>query len=632
MLKWQNRLLFIIALIVLTVSPTLKLRADEHVSIELSDSERGKKHVHRVVRGENLSTILKKYGVSLKNVLKSNRWLRNTPLTLSIDDKVTILTKDMNKVSHRDIDIEIKVYMEVNGYTKSSGDIITSLDKEQDNTQKDTISNEEVERLKELATYQKDYIYSPQSDFSDREGVNIKVAILMPFYDEKRGEDNEFASFYKGALIALDQLKRINGISTTVSLIDTGERLVGVDTLITYNLLDGYDIIVGPVYQDQFDMVANYFKDSETVVISPLSPITSVGDNIFQVSPIADTRYDKLADFVKDKNVIMYKTYEDDPEFYDMATDLVDSSAYKSYIIHQDSMENVDYVLFKQWGEEKFLGTMTGLIRHRANITDSTLIEIEFLQREDIDTLTNDTTILDTTLIMPDSLMTDSLMVADSLSADSVEADTMMYYRIKFISKDSTQYTDSDSSINIGSVIDDIPLRAMTFISNTDELLLNALDRKRENVIIVSANNHSDIELILSKVAGLRRRFNVKVLGSPEFARVEGEKRRDYFSSDTHYITSYHTDRFSSKNKAFETEYVDAFGEIPTLFSYRAYDVVSLFVMLVADMGSEYSSVVDNQLFVPMRAGYRFINKDGRFVNTEWMFVRYMPNYKIDVN
>ncbi len=605
------------------------------VDSEVSEYSTSRKRItHVVIKGEGLTSILKRYGVSLSSVLKSNRWLRGSDLSLKIGDEIVILRKDMNKATALQIDREIRLYGE--SYRKNEGKEISSV-----------ASKElKLESKPEVITPPKDYIESPViRNKEERNQGDVKVAILLPLYVDLGVEDAEFASFYKGALIALEELKA-QGVSTTIDVIDTGNGIQKIDSLISNRvLLNGYHLVIGPVYPQQFTAIAHHLRNRNVALISPLTPTNIEGDNIFQVSQHPPARYDKLEGMLDGKNVIMYRTEDDDTAFFSKM-DLYSELAERTFVINKDSVENVEYVLSHEAGKPKFLGTLNELIRFRAGITDSTEIRIEIIEVPIVDSLAMDSLAMDS--LSMDSLMVESeeidTFASDSLATDSLTTDSLAtdsvavnyIYRIRYINPhaDSLQNDTmaiSDTTNYINEVVEDIPLYSMEFISHPDLLMEHAMRRDIPNVVVVGAKESSDIERIMSKISILNNNFDVTVIGSSEFARISDEKRRDFFVNDTRFITGYHSDRFNKKSLSFETKYVDTYGELPSLFSYRAYDVVSIFVSLISDMDSNFMEIMDGQLLNPMRAGYRFVKVDGKYVNVEWMLVRYLPDYTVEI-
>ncbi len=122
-----------------------------------------------------------------------------------------------------------------------------------------------------------------------------KIALLMPYRLDKIKLDSAFINrhikpynsftnkvldFHSGALIALDSIKEL-GISTQLDVFDT-KLLKDNITSIIENKFDDYDAVIGPLTQDNFDHASFLLERSNTPIISPLFPVKTYRNNVFQ--------------------------------------------------------------------------------------------------------------------------------------------------------------------------------------------------------------------------------------------------------------------------------------------------------------------------------------------------------------
>lgn len=450
--------------------------------------------LHTVQKGETVSSILKNYNLSLDKFLKSNKQLNGTNLTLSLGQQLVINKKDIGTATDPEIAHQIKVYLQSIGAPLTT-DVVPELPAKK---------VQKAELLRELTTVDKyDDTPRPYGKLLPWKH-EIRVTLLLPLTKKDGTEDKEFEAFYKGAVLAMSQLKS-DGISLEVDVFDTGHSVESVNHLINEGVLRSRNIVIGPVYNDQFSAVANYLRGKGTLLVSPLAVIDAVGENVFQLSPSQETRYDKLNGFFKGKNVLFFATASDDKSF------------------DADIKKYTD------------MGATTQIVR--GNVTEEALKE---------------------------------------------------YF------------------------VTDIP-----------------------NVVVVSAKSKSDIESVLSRIATVKKtlssNYRIAVVGSPEFSKIEERKREDFFKSNTYYTTSYHQDRLDENSLGFEKQYVDMFGEYPNLFSYRAYDAVTLFLSVMYESGEDFYANINDQIMRLLQVDYRFMPKEGRNINTQWMLVNYKPDYTITI-
>lgn len=165
---------------------------------------------------------------------------------------------------------------------------------------------------------------------------SITVALLLPFFTKEFIEVQEFENdtslikdeyyyeackrkasigvnfieFYEGILLAVDSLKNsVNSIKVIVK--DTERDTNKVKRIINELKLFNPDIIIGPVFPENVELVANFARENQIVVVSPLSTRNDLIENnpfIIQVIPSWKTELDAWADHISqyyDKNIIL---------------------------------------------------------------------------------------------------------------------------------------------------------------------------------------------------------------------------------------------------------------------------------------------------------------------------------------
>jgi hypothetical protein len=131
-----------------------------------------------------------------------------------------------------------------------------------------------------------------------REGVSLKVALLLPFrvseYDTVAADEifdnsrlaNYVTDFYMGAELAIDSL-RSQGVPIELNVYDTERNSSKIRTVLEENDLDLNDVIIGPLYSEEALVVAN---EVETPLVFP---VYSKNQSNFKSSKIIKTAPDK---------------------------------------------------------------------------------------------------------------------------------------------------------------------------------------------------------------------------------------------------------------------------------------------------------------------------------------------------
>lgn len=161
-----------------------------------------------------------------------------------------------------------------------------------------------------------------------------EVGVLLPFYvlenkemEEKRNaaQDPEMyprslpgIEFYTGLKYALDSLVS-DSFRVTLKVYDTENDTVKVGKLISGGELDHLDMIIGPFYPDNFEMVARFVQDKDIKLISPVPQSNKVllgNGNVVKVatSRVIQTRLAAafVVDSFMDENILVIRTKKDE--------------------------------------------------------------------------------------------------------------------------------------------------------------------------------------------------------------------------------------------------------------------------------------------------------------------------------
>jgi LysM repeat protein/ABC-type branched-subunit amino acid transport system substrate-binding protein len=161
----------------------------------------------------------------------------------------------------------------------------------------------------------------PSSD----DQANYNVALLLPFFSQMINEEigtpsdtiseegtyipsqrqqglrgKSFAEFYEGFLLAVDSMKN-TGFSVNMHIYDTERDSVKTKKIVRDLSLIRPDLVIGPVWSEEVQIVGRLAKYSDFNLVSPLSSRTSLaGQNnrIIQVIPSREAECRSLANFI----------------------------------------------------------------------------------------------------------------------------------------------------------------------------------------------------------------------------------------------------------------------------------------------------------------------------------------------
>ena len=307
-----------------------------------------KKYVqYKVKEGETIGEIAKKLDMKTKDLLRLNPDVSRKPeanTVIIVPNKNTVKTtgetinKEESKLSKiKDDAKEGAVSSIVSEKEKQRNLLIAELEKEFKihevkkgdtfysltrfyNVSKDELTslNPELSEGLKLGQFIKimpieDVLEEENLLYKDEieEGISIKAAIMLPFraselesrsaneiFDNSR-LSNIVTDFYLGAEIAIDSLRK-QGVKLNIDVFDTGRNSTQLKTIIADNNLKDNDVIIGPLYSEEVQYLA---EEVNTSIVFPVysnkqSKFTS--KRIVKTSPNKDLFRDKLLEYISE--------------------------------------------------------------------------------------------------------------------------------------------------------------------------------------------------------------------------------------------------------------------------------------------------------------------------------------------
>ncbi len=134
-----------------------------------------------------------------------------------------------------------------------------------------------------------------------------EVALMLPLTTSERRQTN-YIDFYQGFLLGANQL-RLSGYQSHIHLYNTAHDNDKIAQIIDSGELKDMNLIVGPVYEDTLIPVVRHAQKRNIPVVSPLANLTHIqGDNLFQMSPRAESKYNKVKNLFDGSNRVVVIT------------------------------------------------------------------------------------------------------------------------------------------------------------------------------------------------------------------------------------------------------------------------------------------------------------------------------------
>lgn len=275
-------------------------------------------YYHRVLKGETLYSIARRFNVKVKRILKDNPQYDGAD-GLSIGAVVRLA---LNEIDTRQIDVvpviaEHEVAERIQEKKPEEVKIVQHEAKEESKKNVHEIAKPDTVKVIESIPAVDHTAFS--FDAPDPDHKSVKVVALLPLYARdivKSGygsdtaaintprvsaKSEQFIWFYEGLLLAVDSLKN-KGYTVDLHVFDTErnpERMLQM--MPELNRLKP-ELIIGPVYASVFKVMIDNLEDKNIPVVYPLSSLKGEDfvkyPNFIQVNPSFSTMVDEMTSWI----------------------------------------------------------------------------------------------------------------------------------------------------------------------------------------------------------------------------------------------------------------------------------------------------------------------------------------------
>ena len=263
-------------------------------SVVAEESADDAEATHVVSPGETLYSLSRKYGMSEQELLDLN----------SLYDYTDIKAGMTLRVKNRDANDRRGKHSgdARNGNLSSRNDNDGEMYKGEDKPQRrDDVASEEKVEVVDSLQYVVDQIVEAETAedgvlFSSVASHSVlRVTLMLPFH--VRGESKEnIVDFYRGVLLAMEDLKA-EGYSIELTVLDTNRSRESIMAMLLMGELDT-QLIIGPVYDDEFSLVLAYAEARNIPVVSPLQYVAKESPVLFNMPAPASLKGEPVAELL----------------------------------------------------------------------------------------------------------------------------------------------------------------------------------------------------------------------------------------------------------------------------------------------------------------------------------------------
>lgn len=204
-----------------------------------------------------------------------------------------------------------------------------------------------------------------------------------------------------------------------------------------------------------------------------------------------------------------------------------------------------------------------------------------------------------------------------------------------------TSKTDKDFEREMKALLDNRHYTTYQYgasVENNAVELANILKQEGDNTFIVMADNEIDVDRILATIASAYANLSARgntlsqfnVLGNSRWNRYNNIDRTAFFNNRVVMVSTYHAKRDADIIKDFDSQYVQDFNALPSLYSYRGYDAAKIFATA---MYSDIQFNMEDNQFTPLQTTYLFKQNGKRatHINDNWVRVNYNNDFTITI-
>ncbi len=242
--------------------------------------------LHTVQPGETLFSLAQRYGVEISSIKLNNPEIETQGLTINQILRIPLRSRsfeELLKVTHNNLSTDEyfnydPLYFEEPGVT-------------------------------------------PCNSFKYTSGHTFRVAVLLPLYIQENAtlktsgryykNTERFYEFYQGLLLAAKKMKSL-GVSIEFIVKDTKANSKRVREILTLSTMRNVDLIIGPVYSDNFRLASAFAKENKINIVAPFKlkheNLVVTNPYAFLANPSEETEVGSISSFLTssyDKSILV---------------------------------------------------------------------------------------------------------------------------------------------------------------------------------------------------------------------------------------------------------------------------------------------------------------------------------------
>jgi len=404
----------------------------------------------------------------------------------------------------------------------------------------------------------------------------FKVALMIPFYLEELEEldqdqflQNEqenfnpfrFITFYEGALIAIDSLKK-QGMNVEIHVYDVDQSITKTAKVLKDRNLRHMDLIIGPFFSRNFDQVALFAGNFGIPIVNPFSyrdEIVRTYKTVFKVNPDEDYQLELLQKLI--------------PAYYEDAN---------IFLITQTAYKDADKVIEVQHA-------ISEIIPFEVYIENSELYElgVDIAKRDEN---------YNPNRPLPDFIFEEREIHPDILSMNMDAA---------------TAFNNTLTKINYS--VDSLH----PFYKKASPI--------RENLVIVYSDNKAFVMDVMNRLNEHRDTFDIQLIGIPTWDRFDGIDQVQSSNLNLTYFTPSYIDYKQERIQDVIYKFRERYKTEPGLTGFTGFDVTYYFLSSLFYIDKRFERCISDYSMDMIQNTYHFSETGNynNYENKGWNILRY---------
>ncbi len=366
-----------------SISVGQKLLLHTEDNVEIVDIEQDKQFIyHTVQEKETLLAISRKYGVKLEDLKKYNSKLKDNDI-ISVGEKIRVprdMVEVITQVSTTQTDTTFQYHKVKPKETLFSISRLYEVSIDEIKTINPALNSRElmagellklpIKQLSEETTRHEptqEPIVAPCPCKEQNIYRTVKVGLMLPFYTNINDtltqtrtipqifeRSRQFVEFYQGLLLAMNDLKEKN-LLAELHVFDTQNSQYVVRQICNSSDFKNLDLIIGPAFSKNIEIVSQEAKKYNIPIVSPLSTddkFLEDNENAFMVSPSQKIQDDESIKHINDIKSDSYVVIFDGNQY-----DSTYIPALKQHIFNKYTPETIGKLKYTEFTYHKGMET-----------------------------------------------------------------------------------------------------------------------------------------------------------------------------------------------------------------------------------------------------------------------------------